>query len=128
MLSDGPGMMSLQTNPTAASTREQYIAVLKVTTCELKSALCRLAHDEGLPQPFRATFRDQRRLYSPVAEMWIHDTLAWTKEPEARHLACPSGTLISADGQHSYTGNARIVISSNGAMCAGPVSECNRLF
>ena len=92
--------MTLENQLTAASTRERYIAVLKITLIELATALCRLAQDEGLPLPYRVTFKDQSFLYSRVAELWINDTLAWTKKPEARHLTLPiAGTLTSADGR-----------------------------
>lgn len=91
-------MTTLETKLTAASTREQYIAVLKITLTELATALCRLAHDERLPEPFRVKFRDQNRLHSRVAELWIHGAEVWIKEPEAVHLCLPiSGTLTSAD-------------------------------
>src|SRR5947209_14078443 len=92
--------MSLQSKLTAASTREQYIAILKITLHELATALCCLAHDEGLPQPFRIKFRDQSGLHSRVAELWIHCAEVWIKEPQARHLSLPiSGTLTSVDGR-----------------------------
>jgi len=92
--------MSLETQLTAASTRERYIAVLKITLIELATALCRLAQDEGLPTPYRMTFLDQGRWRSRVAELCISDTLTWTKEPEAVHLTLPiSGRLASADGR-----------------------------
>jgi hypothetical protein len=92
--------MSLQNQLTAASSREQYVAVLKVTLTELATVLCRLAQDEDLPQPYRVTFRDQSLLYSLVAELWINDTMGWTKEPEARDLSLPiSGRLTSRDGR-----------------------------
>ena len=51
--------MSLQLKLDAASTREEYVAVLKITLHELATALCCLAFDEGLPQPFRIKFKDQ---------------------------------------------------------------------
>ncbi|MFL6438132.1 MAG: hypothetical protein ACJ71Q_11165 [Terriglobales bacterium] len=92
--------MSLQGRLTAASTRDEYIAILKVTFHELADALCRLAEDEGLPQPFRIRFKDQGRLHSRVAELWIHDAEVWIKEPGAIHLSLPiSGTLTCADGR-----------------------------
>jgi len=92
--------MSLQSKLTAASTREQYVAILKITLHELATALCCLAHDEGLPQPFRIKFRDQNRSRSGIAELWIHGAEVWIKEPEALHLVLPiSGTLTSADGR-----------------------------
>jgi hypothetical protein len=73
---------SLQNQLTAASTREQYSAILKITPHELATALCCLAHDEGLPQPFRIKFRDQNPvpwheefgLYS-VCSLDSHDSL-----------------------------------------------------
>ena len=61
-------IMSLQTRLASASTREQYVAILKVTLHELATALCYLAYDEGLPEPFRIRFKDQSRLRSWVAE------------------------------------------------------------
>ena len=92
--------MSLESQLAAASTREQYIAILKITIVELADALCRLAYDEGLHQPFRIKFKDQNRLHSRVAELWIHGAEMWIKEPEAVHLNLPiSGTLTSADGR-----------------------------
>src|SRR4051812_31844633 len=93
-------MMSLQSKLTAATNREQYIAVLKITLIELADALCRLAYDEGLPEPFRIKFKDQGRSHSRVAELWIHGAEVWIKEPQAIHLSLPiSGTLTSADGR-----------------------------
>jgi len=92
--------MSLENQLTAASTREQYIAILKITLHELATALCYLAYDEGLPEPFRIRFKDQSRFHSRVAELWIHGAEAWIVEPEARHLSLPIvGTLTSADGR-----------------------------
>lgn len=41
--------MSLETQLAEASTRERYIAVLKITLTELATALWRLAQDEGFP-------------------------------------------------------------------------------
>ncbi|MFL6438127.1 MAG: hypothetical protein ACJ71Q_11140 [Terriglobales bacterium] len=93
-------MMSLQNKLTAASNREQYIAVLKITLIELADALCRLAYDERLPEPFRIRFKDQGRLHSRIAELWVHRADVWIKEPDAIHLSLPiSGTLTSADGR-----------------------------
>jgi hypothetical protein len=92
--------MSLETQLAAATTREQYVAVLKITLTEVATALCRLAKDEGLPTPYCVTFTDQSRCHSRVAELLINDTLAWTKEPEAVHLSLPiSGKLTGADGR-----------------------------
>src|SRR3954466_9375824 len=92
--------MSLQNKLTAAATREQYIVVLKVTLHELATALCSLAHEEGFSQPFRIRFKDQGRLHSRIAELWIHGAEVWIKEPGAVHLSLPiSGTLASADGR-----------------------------
>ena len=94
--------MSLQDQLTAASTREQYIAVLKVTLTELAIALCRLAHDEGLTLPFQIRFKDQSLLpwQSRVAELRIDAEKEWIKEPQALHLSLPIlGTLTSADGR-----------------------------
>ena len=92
--------MSLQFKLDAASTREEYIAVLKITLHELATALCSLAFDEGLPQPFRIKFKDQSLLHSRVAELWIYGAEIWVREPEAQHLSLPiSGTLTSADGR-----------------------------
>ena len=87
--------MSLQDQLTAASTREQYIAVLKITLTELATALWRLAQDEALPMPFQVTFRDQSLLprHSRVAELRIDAAKEWIKEPQAVHLSLPiSGT------------------------------------
>lgn len=95
-----PKMMSLESELTAASGREQYIAVLKITLHELATALCCLAHDEGFPQPFRIRFKDQDRLHSQMFELWIHGAEVWIKEQDARHLSLTiSGMLISADGR-----------------------------
>jgi hypothetical protein len=92
--------MSLQSKLSAASTREQYTAIVKTTLHELATALCHLAYDEDLPEPFRVRFKDQSRLYSRIAELWIHGAEVWIKEPEAQHLDLPvSGTLTSADGR-----------------------------
>src|SRR3954464_11334572 len=92
--------MSLQSKLSAASTREQYTAIVKTTLHELATALCHLAYDEGVPEPFRIRFKDQSRLYSHIAELWIHGAEVWVKEPEARHLSLPIlGTLTSADGR-----------------------------
>src|SRR5579872_3309307 len=90
--------MSLQNQLTAASTREQYIAILKIILHELATALCYLAYDEGLREPFRIRFKDQSRFHSRVAELWIHGAEAWIVEPSAVHVSLPiSGTLTSAD-------------------------------
>ena len=92
--------MSLETQLAETSTREQYVAVLKITLTELATALWRLADDEKLRKPFRITFNDQSRWHSRVAELRIEDALAWIKEPEAVHLSLPiSGTLTSVDGR-----------------------------
>jgi hypothetical protein len=92
--------MSLQTKLADATNREQYIAILKITLHELAEALFRLAEDEGLQQPFRIKFKDQGRMYSRIAELWIHGAEVWIKEPQAVHLSLPiSGTLTSADGR-----------------------------
>jgi hypothetical protein len=92
--------MSLETKLTAASTLEEYVAILKITLHKLETALCLLAHDEGLPQPFRVNFKDQNRLHSRVAELWIHGAEVWIREPEARHFSLPiSGTLTGSDGR-----------------------------
>jgi hypothetical protein len=40
--------MFLETQLAAATTRECYVAILKVTLIELATALCRLAEDKGL--------------------------------------------------------------------------------
>ena len=63
--------MPLQSKLTA-STREQYTAILKIKLHELATALCCLAFDEGLPQPFRIKFKNQSLLHSRIAELWIH--------------------------------------------------------
>jgi hypothetical protein len=90
---------SLQGRLTAATNREQYIAILKITLHELAEALFRLAEDERLPQPFRIRFQDQGRLHSRIAELWIHGAEVSIKEPGAVHLSLPiAGTLTSADG------------------------------
>ena len=94
--------MSLQSKLTAASTREQYVAVLKVTLLELATALCHLAHDEALPLPFLIKFKDQHPIPwgRRIAELRINGTQEWIKEPEAWHLDLPvTGTLTSADGR-----------------------------
>jgi hypothetical protein len=67
------GDMSLQGRLTAASIREQYIAVLKITLIELADALCRLAEDEGLPQPFRIRFKGAH-LIKPFRESFALTT------------------------------------------------------
>ena len=91
--------MSLESKLAAASTREQYVAILKITLVELANALCHLAYDEGMPELFRIKFKDQSRLHSRIAELWVHGAEMWIKEPEAVHLKLPiSGTLTSADG------------------------------
>ncbi|MFL6438136.1 MAG: hypothetical protein ACJ71Q_11185 [Terriglobales bacterium] len=55
---------------------------------------------KGLPEPFRIKFKDQGRLHSRVAELWIHGAEVWVKEPQAIHLSLPiSGTLTSGDGR-----------------------------
>jgi hypothetical protein len=80
--------------------REQYVAILKISLHELATTLCYLAYDEGLPEPFRIRFKDQSRLRSRVAELWIHGAEVWINEPEAVHLSLPiTGTLTSADGR-----------------------------
>jgi hypothetical protein len=57
-----------------------------------------LWYDEGLSEPFRIRFKDQSRLRSRVAELWIHGAEAWIVELKARHFSLPiSGTLTSAD-------------------------------
>lgn len=92
--------VSLESKLAAASNREQYIAILKITLVELATALCHLAYHEGMPEPFRIKFKDQSRLHSRIAELWIHGGEIWMKEPEAVHLRLPiSGTLTSADGR-----------------------------
>ena len=92
--------MSLQSQLAAASTREQYVAILKITLHELATALCFLAHDEGFPQPFRIRFKDQGLRHYRIAELWVHGAEMWMMEPEAKHLKLPiSGTLTSADGR-----------------------------
>jgi len=91
--------MSLQNTLAISSTHEQYIAILKITLVELADALCRLAYDEGLSEPLSIKFKDQNRLHSRVAELWIHGAEVWTKEPQAVSLRLPiSGALTSADG------------------------------
>ena len=94
--------MTLQSKLAAASTREQYIEVLRVTLLELATALCRLAHDEALPLPFEIKFTDRHPIPwgRQIAELRIDGTQAWIKEPKAWHLDLPiSGTLTSADGR-----------------------------
>ena len=94
--------MSLHNQLEAASTREQYIAILKVTLIELATAMCRLARDEGLPMPFHIKFKDQSLLpwHSRVAELRIDNEQEWIREPEALHFRLPiSGTLTSGDGR-----------------------------
>jgi hypothetical protein len=94
--------MPLQSKLTAASNREQYIAVLRVTLLELATALCRLAHDEALPPPFMIKFTDRHPIPwgRRIAELRIDGTQEWIKEPEALHLSLPiSGTLVSGDGR-----------------------------
>ena len=92
--------MSLQSRLAAATTRDQYVAILKITLVELADALCRLAYDEELPEPFRIKFKDQSLLHSLIAELWIHGAEVWMKEPEAENASLPiSGTLISTDGR-----------------------------
>ena len=92
--------MSLETELAAASSRQQYVAILKITLHELAFALCCLAIDEGLSAPYRIKFKDQSRLRSRIAELWIHGAEAWIKEPEATQLQFPIvGTLVSADGR-----------------------------
>ena len=94
------GDVTLQGRLTAANSREQYVAILKITLHELAEALFRLAEDEGLQQPFRIKFKDQGRMYSRIAELWIHGAEVWIKEPGAVHLSMPIvGTLTSADGR-----------------------------
>lgn len=92
--------MSLESQLAAASTREQYIAILKITLVELANALCHLAYDEGMPEPFRIKFNDQSRFHSRIAELWIHGAEAWVREPDAVDVRLPiSGTLTGADGR-----------------------------
>src|SRR5205809_579738 len=92
--------MSLEMKLAAARTREEYTGILKETLDELACALCVLAHDEGLSQPFRIRFKDQSRSHSRIAELWIHGAQVWITLPDAVHLSLPvSGTLTSADGR-----------------------------
>ena len=92
--------MTLQAQLAAACNRKQYVAILKITLVELATALCHLAYDQGMQEPFRIKFKDQSRLHSRIAELWIHGAEMWIKEPEAVHLRLPiSGTLTSADGR-----------------------------
>ena len=92
--------MSLEAQLALASTREQYVAILKITLLELATALRCLALDEQLPAPYRIKFRDQARLHPRIAELLIQGEAAWIKEPQPGHLNLPiTGTLTCADGR-----------------------------
>jgi hypothetical protein len=106
--------MSLESKLTAASTREPYVTVLKVTLTELTTALCRLAHDEASSLPFVIKFKDQHPVpwHRRIAELPIDGTKEWITEPEAPHLDLPItgyyGHAYQCGGRHGYVGNARI--------------------
>ena len=61
----GLSFMALQDQLAEASTREQYVAVLKITLTEIATALCRLAQDEGFPYAVPCDVQGSEPLASP---------------------------------------------------------------
>jgi hypothetical protein len=100
-----PGWLIAPTGIVANNTS----AILKITLHERAEALCRLAEDEGLSQPFRIKFKDQNRLHSRVAELWIRGAEVWVKEPQAIHFELANFRYAhECRWSRDYAGNVRI--------------------